>query len=104
MAVFSPGGDGTVGLYTDPLVMTRDDTLRIDLGGAGTNQYDRVQISDAAQFDGTLSVHLVDGFDPAVGTTFQVVSSEGSAGAFTALSLPNMADGKRLAPVLRQVA
>ena len=65
------------------------------------SQFDQVQISDAAKFDGTLAVHLINNFDPAVGTTFQVVTSVGSSGAFSKLELPeDLADGKRLVPVL----
>jgi hypothetical protein len=59
--LISPGGDGTVGLYTDPLAMTRDDTLRIDLGGTAARQHGRIQISDAARCDGTLAKHLING-------------------------------------------
>jgi hypothetical protein len=101
LTAFSPGGDGTVGVLTDPLVMQPADTLRIDLGGAAANQFDRVQIAEAAKFDGKLSVHLVNKFDPVVGTSFQIVNSVGTSGAFAELELPeNLAGGKRLVPVI----
>ena len=81
--------------------MDSSDTLRIDLGGTDPGStYDQVTVNESAQFDGTLSVQVIKGFDPDVGTTFHVVSSVGSTGAFTELNLPELAEGKRLVPVL----
>ncbi len=99
--IFSPGGQGTAGSLAGPLTMVADDSLQIDIGGtaAGTS-YDQVIVGASAQFDGALSVQLIDGFDPAIGETFQVVSSVGSSGTFAQLDLPaNLPDGKRFVPV-----
>ena len=99
--IFSPGGQGTAGSLAGPLTMVADDSLQIDIGGtaAGTS-YDQVIVDQQAKFDGALSVQLIDGFDPAIGETFQVVSSVGSSGTFAQLDLPaNLPDGKRFVPV-----
>lgn len=88
---FSPGtmsfgGDVSFGPFS---------TLHIELAGtaAGT-QYDRVTIADSATLDGNLDVALLNGFKPAIGNSFQIVSATGGrAGTFANLALPALAGG-----------
>ncbi|TVP98792.1 MAG: hypothetical protein EA381_11745 [Planctomycetaceae bacterium] len=102
-ALISPGGEDQVGNWTEPLAMTAGDKLLIELAGADTGQFDRVVIDSEAKLGGTLEVRLLDDFAPAVGTTFHVISSVGSSGAFADLTLPTFADGRRLVPVMSPV-
>jgi len=98
--IISPGGLGFAALLSRQLVMDSTDSLIIELGGttAGT-QYDQVRVGDSAKFDGSLTVKLLGGYDPAIGTTFDVVTSTGSTGAFAQLDVQNLPNGKRLVPV-----
>jgi len=65
--------------------------LRVALGG--TNDYGRVRSLDTATADGTLEVTLRDGFRPAPGDRFEVLSGNSLDGAFSSNSLPALASG-----------
>ena len=58
--------------------------LAIELGGheAGT-QFDQLVVTGAAQVAGVLNVTLVNGFHPAKGDTFQIVTSASEVGNFS---------------------
>jgi hypothetical protein len=58
--------------------------LAIRLGGtsAGT-QYDQLAVSGAAKLDGTLAVSLVNGFTPASGAAFALLTYGSETGAMT---------------------
>jgi hypothetical protein len=73
-------------------------SLNIELGGltAGT-EYDQLSVTGApgtAMLDGTLDVTLIDGFNPALGNSFTIVTSAGAlSGAFSTENLPPLAVG-----------
>ncbi len=80
--------------------MDSTDELRIQLGGTvSTPTFDQVKVTGSSQLAGLLRVSLLNGLDPNVGATFQVVDSVGSSGAFDTLELPTLSNGKRLVPV-----
>ena len=58
--------------------------LNIEIGGTtvGT-QYDRLAITGAATLDGTLNVTLINGFSPAIGNTFQILTYASRSGDFS---------------------
>lgn len=65
--------------------------LAIDLGGtAAESQYDQVFVNGAVQLDGTLRVSLLNGFLPALGNSFTVLSAGGIAGDFANYELPQL--------------
>src|SRR5262249_62212147 len=59
--------------------------LNVDLGGttAGT-QYDRLAVSGTASLGGTLNIAVINGFQPALGNAFQVLTFGSSSGDFAA--------------------
>ncbi len=64
-------------------------TLRIELGGTSAgNDYDQLLVTGAATLSGTLQVSLINGFQPAPGSTFTVLTANGVSGTFASLSLP----------------
>jgi RHS repeat-associated protein len=77
------------GAPTGTLTITRNYTqtaaghLDVDIGGTvpGT-QYDRLAIQGNATLAGTLDIGLVNGFGPATGQTFDVMTYAGATGAF----------------------
>jgi hypothetical protein len=89
----SPGGDGTAGVLTINGSYTQTDTglLTIDLGGttAGT-QYDQLKVTGAASLGGTLTVDLINGFSPAAGNSFQVLTFASRTGDFAAENFPDL--------------
>ncbi|MEW6304194.1 MAG: hypothetical protein AB1705_12025 [Verrucomicrobiota bacterium] len=70
--------------------MTSSSTHRFGLGGttAGTG-YGRLLINGAATLDGAVEVVLVNGFNPAAGNTFLVVTFTSRTGAFASFSAPS---------------
>src|SRR4029453_5722614 len=72
--------------------------FNLELGGliAGT-QFDQLIVAGDALLNGQLGVLLVNGFVPAAGNTFKVLTSGGNVnGTFSSLSLPAVAGGKGL--------
>jgi hypothetical protein len=65
-------------------------TLNVELGGTAVGQYDRLAIVgglNGAILDGTLDVSLVNGFVPAVGNTFDVLTAAGGINNAGVISL-----------------
>jgi hypothetical protein len=78
------GGNVSPGINVGTLTMEGNfqqnaaGTLNIELGGTAAGQYDRLEVVgglSGAILDGTLDVSLVNGFMPAVGNTFDVLSA-----------------------------
>ena len=82
----SPMGQITVGgAYTQTTVGSLD----IVLGGTNPlTGFNCLVVSNSAQLAGTLTVSLTNGFAPAIGSQFQILSSHNSSGAFTLLNAP----------------
>jgi hypothetical protein len=74
-----------------PYTQTASGTLNIDIGGLtpGT-QYGRLDGNGQATLDGTLSVTLVNGFSPASGNSFRVLTFGSRVGDFATLNFPDL--------------
>ena len=70
---------------------TASGVLNIKIGGsaAGT-QFDQLQPSTLATLNGTLNLNLINGFQPAVSSSFQIISSNGGSvtGQFATVNGP----------------
>jgi hypothetical protein len=79
----SPGSLTIVGDYTQ----TGGGDLVIEIGGfnPGTG-FDQLNITGQATLDGTLTVHLINGFVPESGNGFAVVTFGSGSGAFASLT------------------
>jgi hypothetical protein len=63
---------------------------RLDLGGVGLTAFDRVALTGGATLDGTLDLTLIDGFVPALGQTFNILSAVGGVtGMFDVVDQPS---------------
>jgi hypothetical protein len=58
------------------------------LGGRGAGQTGRLSVNGGASLNGPLNVQLANGFAPAPGEQFQILSSGGLGGAFSTLNVP----------------
>jgi adhesin HecA-like repeat protein len=100
--LISPQGGGSAGTIAvfGNFVQTPAGTLRIDIGGltAGT-QFDRVSISGTATLAGTVAVKLINGFVPAVGSTFQFLAFASRTGTFATIQDLDPGDGTALGAV-----
>ena len=76
----------TVTIQGDYL-QTASGVLGIAIGGpnAGTD-FDQLVVSGSATLDGTLAILLVNGFTPASGSTYSVLTSASETGTFATLS------------------
>ncbi len=68
-------------------------TLEIELGGTTPgSQHDQINSTDTLNLDGTLDVSLINGFSPAFGDTFEILSAIGGInGIFDTELLPSLA-------------
>jgi hypothetical protein len=65
--------------------------LHMDLGGnLPGSGYDRLSVLGSAQLNGALEVGLINGYVPAVGTTFDLLDWGSLSGAFSSLDLPQI--------------
>jgi RHS repeat-associated protein len=79
----SPGILTVQGNYTQSNV----GVLTVEIGGAlPGNGFDQLLASGSATLDGALNIELVNGFGPAAGQTFQVMSLHGLTGAFATIN------------------
>lgn len=61
-------------------------TLSVTLGGS--SQFSQLVVSNNITINGTLNVTLTNGFVPAIGTQFQIISCPGTYGSFSTLNVP----------------
>ena len=109
--LFSPGYSPAI---TQEATFTQGaaDSLKIELGGltpgAGAagdedNGYDQVKVTGLATLGGTLVVELINGFTPAVGQTFDILTFGSVSGKFSnATGLFGFGDGSRYLSIEQQ--
>src|SRR5262249_42870873 len=91
-----PGGAGTPGtlMINGSYTQTATGILDIDIGGTtGGTQYDQLAVSGAATLGGTIDVAHINGFQPAFGNSFQVLTFGSSSGNFATYNAPSLASG-----------
>jgi hypothetical protein len=79
---------------TEDYSQSETGVLEIDLAGSLSSQYDRLVVGEEAAIDGALAVTLRNGFEPALGDDFLVLSAgDGQTGAFSSTLLPALDEG-----------
>lgn len=98
--VFPGGPFGFLGVSNSPAVIysnTAAGRFNVQLAGLTPGvDYDQLRITGTANLAGTLNVEFLDGFVPAVGNSFTVMTYTARSGAFTNLAAP---EGVTLQPV-----
>ncbi|NUQ43175.1 MAG: choice-of-anchor D domain-containing protein, partial [Calditrichaceae bacterium] len=71
--------------------------LNVEIGGLtlGT-QYDRLAVSNTADLDGTLNISLINGFEPAIGDSFLVLTYGSRMDTFSTVTGQDIGNGKYL--------
>ena len=87
----SPGNSPGVFTIDGSYEQDAGSTYSAEIGGTDPGSYDQISVTGTATLGGTLSVHLVDGFTPAVGQTFRMVNAASLSGAFTSIVEPSQA-------------
>ncbi|HEY3280284.1 MAG TPA: hypothetical protein VGJ83_07205 [Gemmatimonadales bacterium] len=94
------GGPGILSI-TGNYPASPTESLHIELGGTTPGaQYDRLAVSGSAALGGALQVSLINGFTPALGDTFTVMTFASRSGGFGALNLPLVGGGLALDTVV----
>ena len=92
--VFSPGSSPGEVLIDGDAVLGAGARLVLELGGAEQGvSFDHVSVSGALRAGGALEVVLIDGFTPALGTRFDVLSFGAAGGGFDSVVLPALGHG-----------
>ena len=86
---FSPGRI----FITSNLTLQATSVLVMELGGTATNDYDQIFVGNNLQADGTLSVSLINAFDPALSNSFHIFDFATSGGEFSLTKLPALDAG-----------
>jgi len=86
---FSPGRI----FITSNLTLQATSTVLMELGGTATNEYDQIFIGQNWQAGGTLSVSLINAFDPALSNSFHIFDFASSGGDFSVTNLPALDPG-----------
>jgi hypothetical protein len=73
-----PGGGG--------IVINNGATFNVVLGGA--SQFSQLAVSNYINISGALNVTMTNGYVPAIGTQFQIISCPGTYGSFSTLNVP----------------
>jgi hypothetical protein len=88
-AIVSPGDSNKTGILNVQQTYTQNSAgaLNISIGGttAGT-QFDQLKVTKAATLGGTLNISLVNGFVPAIGATFNILTGSAVSGNFTTIT------------------
>ncbi|MBT3784809.1 LEPR-XLL domain-containing protein, partial [bacterium] len=84
----APGHSPGVQNFTS-LSQESSGTLEIEIAGTGaagaSDGYDQLNVTNLAQFDGTLEIKLLNGFTPNAGDTFDILSHGSFSGKFDEL-------------------
>ena len=79
-------GTGSLVLVNGALGNAASGELIVDIGGIASSAYGRINSTGVATLGGSLSVSLVNGFEPAAGNSFGVLSFASRTGDFTAVT------------------
>jgi T5SS/PEP-CTERM-associated repeat protein len=85
----APGNSAGLLTVTGNYTQTSGGTLYMEIGGTTSgNGYDQLLATGQMALGGTLSVSLLNGFEPQAGNSFNILDWGSIAGTFAALSLP----------------
>ncbi|HEX7377993.1 MAG TPA: hypothetical protein VF278_12810, partial [Pirellulales bacterium] len=85
------GAGGTVAINGN-LTLTSTSIINVELAGKTSDQFGRLTVSGATALDGTMNISLVNGYQPALGDAFKVMTYGSEAGQFATINgagIPN---------------
>ena len=91
----SPGGTGSAGRLTVQGKYTQGSTGVLNIELLATDSFDQLAVDGTSSLNGKLSIRALNGFVPAQGTTFDVVTAQaaGSSGSFSTIDAPQQSTG-----------
>ena len=92
-----PGSSPAMISFGGDVVLGASSTTQIELGGTGPGEFDQLDVAGSASLAATLDAILIDGFSPALGQTFTIISAEdGVVGTFDTMNIPVLGEGLSL--------
>jgi hypothetical protein len=85
--VLAPGNPFGVVNVPGYVSMNSSGALNIVLGGPG--QFSQLTVKNNIQLGGTLNVMLVNGYTPAIGTQFEIITNGGTSSSFATVNVPH---------------
>ena len=93
----APGGSPGVLAVTGDLTQGASATFDVELGGTTVGSgFDQLAVTGSVGVAGTLNIVLIDGFTPAEGNTFTILSAGSRAGTFDTVTAPALGGGLEL--------
>jgi len=87
----SPGVSGVAVLTLGEFTQSQTGSSLVELAGTTSGSaHDQIAVTGAANLDGTLDVALADGFVPAAGDSFAILTCASRTGTFATVNLPSL--------------
>jgi T5SS/PEP-CTERM-associated repeat protein len=87
----APGFASGILEFTGNLALESTSLFSMELGGTTASSYDQINVAGSLDFDGTLTVSLIDSFNPSGGDSFDLFDFGSASGTFSTVSLPTLA-------------
>jgi len=92
-----PGNSPKVVSFDGNMVLGSSSTTQIELGGTSAGEFDQLDIAGSVSLASTLDTMLIDGFLPALGQMFTIISADGGVtGTFDTTNIPSLGGGLSL--------
>ncbi|MDY8136571.1 T9SS type A sorting domain-containing protein [Aquimarina sp. 2201CG5-10] len=90
--LFSPGNSASpdVGTYVFDSNATFLSSANVTTDIRSISEVDLVQVASTATLSGTLNVNLLDSYDPAIGTTYTILTANSISGTFNTINYPDL--------------
>jgi hypothetical protein len=96
----SPGGSPGILHITGDFTQAPTGVLDIEIGGLTPGaEFDRLEVSDTATLTDTLSISLTNGFEPALGDSFEILTFSARSGDFTTIEGLGIGPDRHFEPV-----
>ncbi len=93
----SPGASPGILTISGSYTQTSTGSINLEVGGATPgSQHDRLVVTGAATLNGTVNVQLINGYQPAQGSSFQVMSFGSRSGSFASYNGMSIHEDLRL--------
>jgi hypothetical protein len=86
-------GSNCAATVTGDYLQSASGNLFVDLGGPAAGAYSQLNVTGAANLDGTLNIGLTNGYTPSLGDTFNLLNWTSYTGAFAAVNGTNLPGG-----------
>ncbi|HAC63627.1 MAG TPA: hypothetical protein DCF68_08835, partial [Cyanothece sp. UBA12306] len=90
-SLLNPGHSTGILNLNGNYTQTIDGILNIEIGG--TNDFDKLDISNTANLSGNLDISLVNNYTPMLGDSFEILTFGAHLGDFTNVNLPSLSNG-----------